>query len=133
MAYGINTPGQIVGSMENSTTHAEHAFLYNNGQMTDLNTLISPTSGWTLQATSGNNDSGQIVGMGVDPNGHTEGFLLSPIPEPSMIALLGAAAVATGWRWCLACVGPEHGQDARATAMSPDCPATLVNNPFPAA
>ena len=64
-AGGINTGGQIVGYMENPITGAEHAFLYSNGQMIDLNSLISPTSGWTLQAAGSINDSGQIVGQGI--------------------------------------------------------------------
>jgi probable HAF family extracellular repeat protein len=93
VAASINTAGQIVGYMENGTTLAEHAFLYSDGQMTNLNSLISPTAGWTLEVANAINDSGQIVGYGYAPDGHVESFLLTPVPEPSACALLGIAAL----------------------------------------
>ena len=98
-AYGINTAGQIVGYMENGTTNAGHAFLYSNGQMSDLNSLISPTSGWTLEQAFSINDNGQIVGEGIAPSGQVESFLLTPVPEPSVLVLLSLAAFsAMAWR-----------------------------------
>ena len=65
-----------------------HPFLYNNSTMTDLNTLIDPSSGWTLKNAQGINDAGQIVGIGTNPSGHRHAFLLTPVPEPSSLALL---------------------------------------------
>jgi hypothetical protein len=52
--------------------------------MQDLNSLLPPNSGWTISAAFSINDSGQIVGDGVNPEGESAIFLLSPVlPEPS--------------------------------------------------
>ncbi len=63
IAWGINDSGEVVGRA-NLTTGAQHAFLYSNGTMTDLNTLISQSSGWTLEDARDINDNGWIVGYG---------------------------------------------------------------------
>jgi hypothetical protein len=87
-----------------------HAFLYSGGVMTDLNTLIDPTSGWVLQTAQAINDSGQITGYGII-GGQTHAFLLTPIPEPSSVVLaaLGFAGfIAWGWRRWIIC-GPAGG------------------------
>jgi probable HAF family extracellular repeat protein len=86
-AYGINGRGQIVG---NSTTAAgaTHAFLYTNDGMTDLNSLIEPSSGWKLTGASAINDAGQVVGIGDNPAGETHAFLLTLVPEPTGLSLL---------------------------------------------
>jgi probable HAF family extracellular repeat protein len=90
-AYGINNNGLIVG--QNSIGDA---FLYSNGSMQDLNSLIDPTLGWTLQVATGINDSGQIVGYGDNSSGKLDAFLLTPTPEPSTIALLISGLIAGG-------------------------------------
>ena len=86
----INGNGQIVGSSGNV------AFLYSDGVMKDLNSLIAPSSGWILWDAVGINDLGQIIGMGKGPNESTSFFLLTPIPvpEPSGVALASIALVA---------------------------------------
>ena len=55
-AYGINNAGQIVGLSKDSNGF-EHAFLYENGSMINLNTL-----GWSWTMATAINDKGQIVG-----------------------------------------------------------------------
>ena len=55
------------------------AFLYSDGQMQDLNSLIAPNSGWTLREATGINDANQIVGFGAS----FRAFLLTPVREPN--------------------------------------------------
>ena len=77
------------------------AFLYSNGTMVNLNGIVDPGSGWTLEYASAVNDSGQIVGYGINSTGVTHAFLLTPIPEPSTFVLLGVGAIsllAFAWR-----------------------------------
>jgi probable HAF family extracellular repeat protein len=69
-AFGINDAGQVVGDS------GQHAFLYQNGTLTDLNDLLPPDSGWTLEQARAINDAGQVVGYG-DINGRTHAFLLT--------------------------------------------------------
>jgi probable HAF family extracellular repeat protein len=71
-AYGINDSGQVVGGASGS-----YAYLYSGGSAENLNSLIDPASGWTLERANAINDAGQIVGYGT-LNGQTEAFLLNP-------------------------------------------------------
>lgn len=76
VANQINEHGVIVGWSE--TTNAEqHAFVYSNNTLTDLNSLLPSGSGWLLQTANSINDAGQIVGYGIY-QGVQHGFLLSP-------------------------------------------------------
>jgi probable HAF family extracellular repeat protein len=79
-------------NLAGSTT--PHAFVYSGSTMTDLNALIDPSSGWTLQEARSINDSGQIAGFGYHknqgrPGGTIHAFLLTPVPEPTTLVLLG--------------------------------------------
>jgi probable HAF family extracellular repeat protein len=76
-AYAINNQGQIVGSSYDASRES-HAFLWQNGTLLDLNTLVPADSGWVLQSAQGINDSGQIVGWGYH-NGATRTFILTPL------------------------------------------------------
>jgi probable HAF family extracellular repeat protein len=93
-ANAINASGVVVGT---STTgpNKDHAFIFINGQMTDLNSLISPDSHLTLVSATGINSQGQIVGVGTTPEGVNHAFLLTPVdvPEPSSLALLALGAL----------------------------------------
>jgi hypothetical protein len=63
--------------MFNADFTEEHAFLWKDGVMVDLNDLIPKHSPWILQSAAGINDSGQIAGQGVI-NGEVHAFLATP-------------------------------------------------------
>ncbi len=87
-AQGINNHGIVVGFSDTSTG-ADHAFIYDAMHgMIDLNSLISPASGWVLSHANGINDAGQIVGDGI-VDGQQHAFVLTVVPEPSGFALAG--------------------------------------------
>ena len=89
-AYGINDAGTIVGYSWSETEDTPRAFVYSGGAMRDLNSLITPGSGWQLEQAYGINAAGEIVGVGTF-RGQSSAFLLtpiSPIPEPHPIVLL---------------------------------------------
>ena len=78
-ADGINSAGQIVGTSTTTTAdNMEHAFIYSGGTMMDLNSLIPASSGWDLAEAEAVNNSGWIVGYGVNSAGATDAFLLQP-------------------------------------------------------
>ncbi|MBS0587039.1 MAG: DUF3466 family protein [Proteobacteria bacterium] len=84
-AWDINNKGQIVGTL--GSTFGDRAFLYDNNLLTDLNTLLPLGSNWSLIHARSINDAGQIAGEGF-LNGEFHAFLLSPVPEPKIYAML---------------------------------------------
>lgn len=85
--YDINNSGQIVG------VSGDHATIWQNEIMLDLNELINNPD-WFLTSAASINDAGQIIGTGLI-NGETHSFLLDPkavppVPEPSTFILLCA-------------------------------------------
>ena len=94
-AGAMNNLDQIVGYSYLADNSTRDAFLYSNGVMTDLNSLVPSGSGWTLTAATGINDSGEIVANGVNSQGVTNAFLLTPnVPEPRCIAIFTLAGAA---------------------------------------
>ncbi len=93
-AYGINAAGFVVGSSD-TVDDSVDAFLYSNGSMVDLNTLIDASQGWHLEFATAINDAGQIVGYGTGPatGDNVHAFLLTPLsgmsaaPEPGGVAV----------------------------------------------
>ena len=79
-ALDINVSGQVVGFAsvwDGGESDQGRAILWQNGVITDLNTLLLPNSGWVLEVASAINDCGQIVGTGYFKN-EMRGFLLTP-------------------------------------------------------
>lgn len=74
-ATAINASGQVVG-FSTTASGSGAAFLYQNGTMYDLNSLIPKDSGWVLTEAISINDKGQIVGYGTY-QGQGQAFLLS--------------------------------------------------------
>ena len=63
-ARGINNAGAIVGGALTRGDAAHHAFLFEDGVMHDLNSLIEPALGCELIQALGINDRGDIVAIG---------------------------------------------------------------------
>jgi probable HAF family extracellular repeat protein len=69
---GNGHPVQVVGqswtgALNPDGSRVTHAFLWQNGAMTDLNNQLnnlSPNSGWVFQGATGINDNQQVVGFG---------------------------------------------------------------------
>ena len=78
-ADGINNLGQIVGGSWDAEGN-DRAYLWQNGVMTDLNTLIPPDSPLHLiEATGTINDWGQIAGIALQiSTGDVHAFLATP-------------------------------------------------------
>lgn len=86
-ASKINFFGQVIGISGNTAAYEPSDNRYEvvgrpfvwtqHSGMQDLNTLISPSSGWVLNSATGINIWGQIVGSGT-LNGQNHGFLLTP-------------------------------------------------------
>ena len=93
--YGINDSGQIVGDQQPSSAQGtRHAFVTQNGVMTDLNNLITDKSGWMLLDARAINNNGQITGSGTNALGQTHAYLLTPVsavPVPAAFWLFGSA------------------------------------------
>jgi probable HAF family extracellular repeat protein len=98
-AYSINDSGQAVG-WANTAAGDQHAALFSNGTVTDLNSLINAASGWILIGAYGINNAGQIVGIGTI-NGEQHAFLMTvdpvtPTPIPAALALFGSGVALVG-------------------------------------
>ncbi len=92
-AYGINSAGQIVGTFSYTATkrtsaepsflqpppYSTRAWLYSDGVMHDLASLLDPADGnWDIISVAGINDAGQIAATGWGPSG-LHALLLTPV------------------------------------------------------
>ncbi|MDQ1830077.1 PEP-CTERM sorting domain-containing protein [Massilia scottii] len=98
----LNNRGEVVGNLGGALQVPFFAFIYANGRMSDLNTLIDPALGWTVQSAAGINDLGQIAAYGCHDSEGCGGLLLeltSPVPEPQAQAMLLAGLALLGLAW----------------------------------
>jgi hypothetical protein len=56
-------------------------FLYENGELVDLNNLVPPDSNLHISEPETINDRGEIAGLGIDASGNSRAFLLIPCDE----------------------------------------------------
>jgi probable HAF family extracellular repeat protein len=80
-AQAINNKGQVVGFSQDFSNNTV-ASLWQDGVLTDLNTLIPPNSALFLVEALGINDRGQITGYAFDTStGRAPAFLATPCDE----------------------------------------------------
>jgi probable HAF family extracellular repeat protein len=89
IAYDINDSGQVVG------WSLGRAYIYEDGVVTDLNTLIPAGSGLTLYAATAINNAGQIVGYARGGN-RFHAFLLTPVDPGTPAVSVGDVSVTEG-------------------------------------
>jgi probable HAF family extracellular repeat protein len=85
-ATSINNRGQAVGSSFDSTSSWSHGLIWQNGRMTDLNTVFPASSNLFVISASNINESGQIAGMALEMAGPhawkiVHAFLATPVDE----------------------------------------------------
>ncbi len=79
-AFAINSRGQVVG-VSFGGVNGSHAFIYQNGVMTDLNGLVGAGFPDILRSAQDINDAGQITGRAFETStGKTLTFVATPIP-----------------------------------------------------
>jgi probable HAF family extracellular repeat protein len=84
-AIGINDAGDVTGSSLDANFNLR-AYLWHNGTMTDLNTLVPANSPLHLLLACSINSSGQIVGLAVTSSGVLHGYLATPSAAPTNAA-----------------------------------------------
>jgi probable HAF family extracellular repeat protein len=100
-ALAINNLGQVTGYATGRDQLHHHAFVYADGILADLNDLIPPDTGLTINEATGINDAGQIVGFAADRGLHFHAVLLTPDDgsaprrvEPGVVRLLAFSVAA---------------------------------------
>jgi probable HAF family extracellular repeat protein len=87
LAEATNSKGQIVGCLTSDPSsicfpYNSDSFLWENGDMVDVNALVPPHPGVRLSGSEGYiNDQGEIVLLGLLDNGDVHAFLLSPCDD----------------------------------------------------
>ncbi len=99
VARAINTMGQVVGS--STTGLGSAAFIYDAGQMFNINELLSPLSaGWSISIAHDINDAGQIAAYGCHVTLGCRAVRLDvlqdqvDVPLPAPLMLFGAGLMA---------------------------------------
>lgn len=94
-AMGINNLGQVIGTAR-PDPRSSLAFLWEHGTAYDLRDLVDMPSEWDSIVVTDINDVGQIIGRGCATD--CVSFVLTPVPEPFMAALLAPGLGLLGMR-----------------------------------
>jgi len=108
-ALGINAAGQIVGVSYAAGFSNPRAFLYQNGRMTDLNSLALPNSPLYLQVAGYINDAGVIAGQGCVPGACS--------PTSPSVAFIAVPTGDGGYQVSASASSDVPGGNARATGL----------------
>ncbi|NHZ87947.1 DUF3466 family protein [Massilia sp. CCM 8733] len=85
-AVDINNLGQVIGYGADAKG-LQHGFIYQNGQLLQLDAALDPLAGWSIRSTYSINDHGQILADACQL-GVCGTVLLSPVPEPERYAMM---------------------------------------------
>jgi probable HAF family extracellular repeat protein len=101
-ALSINDRGDIVG-YGSTGLGPLHGFIYVDGKMVDLNTLLVAPDGWEITRTSAINEERQIASLAcrIDDSSQCMPALLSPVPEPAAAMLWSGGLLLLAARWIL--------------------------------
>jgi len=100
-AYSINDSGQIVGKARIASGDFRAALFDPTGRGNNINLndlIFDHGHGWTLTEAKSINGNGCIVGHGMNPQGETRGFLLTPT-TPVLLDFEDVADPCTGTTW----------------------------------
>lgn len=88
---GINNGDLIVGSVSvNAFASSSEGWIYDGSNLVLLDNLLTPAfANWNIVNAWEINDAGFIAAEARDPNGVARVVLLTPVPEPSSLTLLG--------------------------------------------
>jgi probable HAF family extracellular repeat protein len=98
-SYGgdINDAGVVVGTMRaGGGVSPYRAYIYADGVVTDLNTLIASGSGLHLAYALGVNNAGQIVGVAYDATARYHAYLLTPVAPGTSLVTVSDVSVTEG-------------------------------------
>jgi probable HAF family extracellular repeat protein len=96
-AGDINDSGVVVGTMRAAGGFSKwHAYIYADGVVTNLNSLIPAGSGLHLAYGTAINNAGQIVGTAFDAQGRYHAYLLTPMTPGTPVVSIGDALITEG-------------------------------------
>jgi probable HAF family extracellular repeat protein len=96
-AADINDAGVVVGTMRAAGGASNyHAYIYADGVVTNLNSLIGAGTGLHLIFAYGINNAGQIVGVAYDSRGSYHAYLLTPAAPGTPTLTIGDASTTEG-------------------------------------
>jgi probable HAF family extracellular repeat protein len=119
----VNRHGQVVGSIYLPNA-SSRAFVYDPARddIRDLNTLTTPSPGFTMMTATKINDNGWIVGYGYGGGGMYKSFVLKPIvigdaTGDGIVNVNDLLAVITAWGACTATCSADVNSDGTVNVL----------------